>query len=277
MLALFLPAGMARAAGSDGVFTTAVILRGSSNLVPLVQQVAERYMREHPNVRVVVSAGGTYRGYKALLDGTADIAMASSPQSEEARNLRTAESPQFVTTTVGRVAMVPIVHPSVSLSTLSTAQLHRVFSGAIDDMSELGVKNKAPLKVLIGPPTEGLTESWRTLVIGEEDHYTPRASILGMRERARRVAADPAAISFVSPAELDEKVKPVAVNGEMATDESVRAGRYELVAPLMLVTREETHGAVTDFVRYFLSVGHELRFPGFIAARADQAPGSPKR
>lgn len=202
--------------------------------------------------------------------------MASSPQSEEALNLRKPESPKFVTTTVGRVAMVPIVHPSVALTALSSAQLHAIFSGGIDNLSELGGKNSA-LKILIGPPSDGLTESWRTLVIGEDDHYTPKAAILGARERARLVASDPAAITFVSPAELDEKVKPLTVNGEKADDESVRQGRYELVAPLMLVTTESAPVTAKDFVRYFLSVGHDLRFPGFIAARADQAPGSPKR
>ena len=93
--------GAAFAAEPSTPPSTTVHLRGSQNLVPMVQEVAERYMSKHTNARIVVSGGGTYRGYKSLLDGTADIAMASSPPSEEALNLRTQDSPKFVITTIG--------------------------------------------------------------------------------------------------------------------------------------------------------------------------------
>src|SRR4051812_46859496 len=57
--------------------TTSVHIRGSTTLTPLTQQIAEAYMDEHANARIVISSGGTERGYKAVVDGTADIAMAS--------------------------------------------------------------------------------------------------------------------------------------------------------------------------------------------------------
>ena len=67
--------------------STAVQLRGSPTLLPMAQSLAESYMHANPNVSVVVSGGGTYRGYKSVLDGTADVAMVSSDAQDDVRQL----------------------------------------------------------------------------------------------------------------------------------------------------------------------------------------------
>ena len=241
----------------------------------MVQQAAERYMTEHPGARIVVGAGGTYRGYKSLLDGTIDIAMASGPPSDETMSLRSQDSPQFITTSVGRVAMVPIAHPDSPLRDLSTHQLRDIFSGRIDNMKQLGGKD-LPIKVLIGPPADGLTESWRTILFGDGDHYTPKAAIFSAKERVERARVDPAIITFVATGDLDGSVKPLTVNGANAEEQNIRQGNYELVAPLMLVTTEHASVTAKDFVRYFLSVSKDLHLPGFIAPGADASPSVPK-
>jgi len=41
-----------------------VHIRGSENVLPLAQTVAESYMKEHPDATITVSGGGTYRGIK---------------------------------------------------------------------------------------------------------------------------------------------------------------------------------------------------------------------
>lgn len=274
-LILFFHVSAPFAASSAPSPSIAVTIRGSQNLVPMVQQVAERYMMERPDVHIVVSAGGTYRGYKSLLDGTADIALASSPQSEEALNLRSPDSPRLVVTTVGQVAMVPIVHPGSPLKDLTTSQLRGIFSGRIYNLKQLGGKD-LPIRVLIGAPSDGLTESWRTILIGDTDHFTPRAVILGVKERLERVAADPAAITFVSGGDLTERVKALTVNGVSADEKNFGLGRYEFLAPLMFVTTEDTRLTAMEFVSYFLRVNKDLRFPGYIASRTVLLPTTAK-
>lgn len=248
-----------------------VHIRGSTNLMPMLQRVAENYMREHAEARIVVSAGGTARGYKSLIDGTADIAMASSAPTEQTLAFLNQGSPKFVSTTVGYVAMVPVVNPGNTLHDLKMEELRDIFTGRVDNFKQIGGRD-LPIKVLIGPPSDGLTESWRTTLIGDDDSHTPKVTILDERKRIKLVAADFGAVSFISNGDLDGRVKALTVDGENADEENVRAKRYVLVAPLMLVTNEHPAAAARAFVGYFSSVSGRLQSPGFIAVQADTPP-----
>jgi ABC-type phosphate transport system substrate-binding protein len=65
----------------DGSART-VHIRGSSAFGHIVQSLAEQYMRNNPSTTIVVSGGGTARGYLTLLDNTSDLGMVSGPPSE---------------------------------------------------------------------------------------------------------------------------------------------------------------------------------------------------
>ena len=55
----------------------AVHIRGSTAFMPIAQHIAETYMNEQPGRVVALSGGGSTRGYKSIIDGTADIALVS--------------------------------------------------------------------------------------------------------------------------------------------------------------------------------------------------------
>lgn len=243
----------------------AVQLRGSPTLVPMAQGVAESYMREHPEATIVVSGGGTYRGYKSVLDGTADVAMVSSEPQDDVRQLQGPHSPALVRTTVGYTAVVPVVHGKNPLQSLSVAQLRDVFAGRITDWSALG-GHAGPVHVYVGFPSEGLTETWRQHVMGSEANFTPKGKVQDVAARLNAVASDPLAIAFVSHGDLREGVRPLAVNGVAATVETVQDSRYPLGFPLMLVTRESPTPAAEAFVRYFAVPNKRWRYAGVITA-----------
>ena len=54
-----------------------ITIKGSTTVLPIAQKVAEAYMKEYPNVRISISGGGSGNGFKALIDGTTDIADSS--------------------------------------------------------------------------------------------------------------------------------------------------------------------------------------------------------
>lgn len=249
----------------------AVQLRGSGNLIALVQRAAERYMREHAGARIVVSGGGTQRGYKALLDGTADIAMASSAPADEIAKLRFESATRFVVTTVGFVAMVPIVHRDNVVDDVTMEQLRDIFTGHVSSFGQVGGQD-GEIKVLVGSPRDGLTESWRAALIDADDHHTPRIVVLNAKERLERVAVDPAAISFVSAADVDGRVKAVSVEGQDANEQTVREGQYRLVAPLTLVTTKNVPSTAKEFVAYVVKSATETQSRGFIAAGVGDRP-----
>lgn len=237
------------AAASDT--SVAVQIRGSTTLLPIVQRVGEVYMSERPEVRIVISGGGTARGYKAILDGTADIAMASGVVPDDIANENERKGIKLHSTTVSYDTIVAVVHPSNAINNLSLKQLKNIFTGRIDNWKDVGGKNAA-IEVFVGPPSGGITDTWKRLILGEDDTYTPSGIVMSNAQRSEQVAAHPRAITFLTVATLSHpNLKILKVNGIAADADTVRDGRYPLRAPLMLVTTDKPSEAAKDFIKYF--------------------------
>lgn len=255
--------GPAMAQSSASV--NSVQLRGSPTLLPMAQGVAESYMRENPAATIVVSAGGTYRGYKSVLDGTADVAMVSSDPQDDVRQLQGPNRPTLVKTVVGYTAVVPVVHTENPLRTLTVAQLRDVFAGRITDWKMLGGA-ALQVHVYVGFPSEGLTETWRQHVMGNDATFTPKGKVQDVAARLNSVANDPGGIAFVSHGDLRDGLRALAVNGVAANVETVQDSRYPLAFPLMLVTRDSATAATQAFVRYFSTPDKRRRYPGVVTS-----------
>ncbi|MCS0580470.1 substrate-binding domain-containing protein [Massilia pinisoli] len=224
----------------------ALQLTGSTTLLPRMQRIAEAYMETHP-VRVVVNDGcGTARGYKALLDGTTDIAMASGTAPDELAAAADARGLPFRATAVRRDAIVPVVHASNPLDALSLQQLRNVFTGRIGEWHLLGGP-RAPIEVLVGPPTGGVSTSWRQRLLGADDTYTPLARVLGTDDRLARMAARPFGITYAPHARLPPQLKVLRI-ADAAPDGPV-------YAPLMLVTLGPWTLPAARFIAYAAAMG----------------------
>lgn len=243
----------------------AVHLRGTEVLLPMAQYMAETYMRDHPGSTVVVEGGGTFRGYKSLLDGTVDLAMVSSGVQENVSDLFKKDGPKLVNTIVGYTAIVAVVHPSNPLRDLSMEQLRAVFSGQISNWKDVGGKSAA-IVTLIGPPTEGLTATWKEQVLGEFYAYSPKGRVKDVAARIRHVAGHADAITFVSLGDLDPQVKPLSVALQRPSADKVRDGSYPLSAPLVLVSTAVATPETRRFLTYFSTPNKRLRLAGIVTS-----------
>ena len=224
----------------------ALQLTGSTTLLPRMQRVAEAYMDTHA-VRIVVNGGcGTARGYKALLDGTTDIAMASGTAPDELAAAADARGLPFRATVVRRDAIVPVVHASNPVDALTLRQLRNVFTGRIADWHLLGGP-RAPIEVLVGPPTGGVSTSWRRRVLGVDDTYTPLARVLGADDRLARLAARPFAITYAPHMALPRGLKVLRIADTAPGD--------KVYAPLMLVTLGPWTLPAARFIAYAAAMG----------------------
>lgn len=233
--------------------SSAIHIRGSTTLQPVAQKIAEDYMASHPGKLVVVSGGGTARGYKAVIDGTADIAMASSFIPSDLESRRELQSISLQSSLVGYATLLAVVHPSNPVNDLSLRQLKRIFTGRINNWKSLGGRN-APISVYVGPPTGGINDTWKSLILDDEDSYTPSGKVLSNMERPAAVAAEPNAITFLTRDNGDlSHVKILSIDHTEATAKDVREGTYALRAPLLLVTRAKPNKDVDDFIHYFIA------------------------
>ena len=227
---------------------TTLQLTGSTTLLPRMQRAAEAYMDTHPE-RIVINGGcGTARGYKALLDGTTDIAMASGAPPDQFAAIMAARGLRFREQVVSRDAILAVVHVSNPLAALRLLDLRNIFTGRVANWRQLGGPD-APIEVLVGPPAGGVSISWRNGVYGADDTTTPQARVLGMDARIAHVALHPHAITYAAQPGHAPRVKILRIEG-LAPDDRA----YALRAPMMLVTLGAAAPAAARFIAFAATV-----------------------
>ena len=235
-------------------------LRGSTTLLPIAQQVAEDYMTKNPTEKIVISAGGTARAYKAILDATTDIAMVSGILPEDLAVKIQRNGINITNTIVAYDAIVAVVNPENRVRNISVKQLKNIFNGRIANWKEVGGID-APIKIYIGFPTGGITDTWKKLILGEAETYTPASTAMTSEDRLQKIMNDKNAITYTTlRALVGWHVKILAVDDVIANNQSVLDGSYLLRAPLSLVVREKSTVDVKKFIDFFLQSNNSLSF-----------------
>ena len=250
-----------------------VHVRGSTTLTPLMQKIAEAYMAEHADARIVISSGGTERGYKAVVDGTADIAMASGEIPESIASECDRKNITLEKKLVGYATIILVTHPSNPVSNLNLKQIKDIFTGRITRWKSVGGSDAA-INLYVGPPTGGINETWKSVVLGDTDTYTPAGIVLGNAARLRAIEAQPNGITFLT---LDDsnysRLKILSVNNVAPDKASVNDGRYALRAPLMLVTNAKPSSATREFIHYFTAPEQAKFFSQIVKPAAKTTEG----
>jgi len=229
----------------------AVHLSGSSSLVRIAQKIAESQMEQHVDAIVVVRGSDSLPGLKALLDGTTDIAMISSDIPPEIEKRAKAANLTLDVQPVALDGIVPVVHPSNSVSSLTMRQLGAIYQGAVGSWSELG-GHDAALTVLVMPANSGTALGWKQAVIGDAIP-SAKAETLAQKDIKAKVATDPLALGYLSQGALDSSVKALAIDGVAANSETLRDGRYPIRRQLSLVTTSASTPQARRVVALFLS------------------------
>lgn len=246
-------------------FSGALHLRGSTTLLPLAQRVAEAYMEKHPRVIVNVSGGGTQRGYKSLLDGTADLALVSSAPTEEIQQAIARRQQKLTVVNIAYSALIVAVHPHNAINSITLPQLQEVFSGRLNNWKNLG-GDDAPIHVLIGPPSGGITEVWKSKVLGDNNTYTPLAAVMSAQERHFNLNNDVNAITYLPLNESGGGIKSLAVNRVSPSKENIHSGKYPLRTALSLVSLVPASPLIQDFSRFMQTRLQEMSAEHLIAA-----------
>ncbi len=269
LLGILLPGSAASA--QTGGERKAVHVRGSAVFMPIAQHIAETYMNERPDRVVALSGGGSMRGYKSIIDGTADIALVSHAVLPELKKEIARRGLTLVSATAGYTAIVPVVHPSNPLASLSMKQLKYIFSGRIANWKDIGGKT-APVNVYVELAKDGIAETWNDAVLGDGGTLTPKAAVISAERRIQLVAADPAAISYLPLSEINASVKALRIDGIAVTPETVLDGRHPVRSPLMLVRTDKASAATEEFIRYFIAPRKDFHFAGFFYAAPSAKP-----
>lgn len=207
---------------------------------------------------VDIHSHGTGTGYRDLVEGRADLWMASRPATPAEIAGAAAVGPLDAPAQEHVLALdglAIIVHPSNPLRALSVAQVRDLFAGRITDWASVGGR-QGPVKRYARDDQSGTYDSFRSMVLRDAALAAGTARLESTDQLAAMVAADPAAIGFVGLAGVGP-ARALAVSDEgtraLAADRvTVGTEDYVLSRRLFLYNRAQASAVAADFVEFAL-------------------------
>lgn len=238
-----------------------IMIKGSDTMLHLVTAWASAYMKQHPEISISVTGGGSGTGIAALLNGTTNICASSREVKEEELQLARQKGIELSVTPVARDAITVIVNRQNPVSELTVEQLKKIFTGAYKTWDQVGGPAE-PIVVLSRESSSGTYVFFLEHILNKAD-YTKEALLLPATSAVIQSVSDsPNAIGYVGLGYAEEaagSVKMLSIKKDAAspavdpTSESVVSGAYSIARPLNLVMGGAPEGTVKAFLDYCLS------------------------
>ncbi|MDD3725939.1 MAG: phosphate ABC transporter substrate-binding protein, partial [Candidatus Ratteibacteria bacterium] len=188
----------------------------------------------------------------SLIDKTCDIANSSRPIKDKEIQTAAEKGVKPKANVVALDGIAVIVHSSNSVSNLSADQVKDIYTGKINNWSQIGGQN---LKIVVvsRDSSSGTFEAFNELAL-KGTKVRPDALMQASNQAvATTVAQTPGAIGYVGLAYITGSVRPVAVNGVLPSKETVLSRKYKYARPLFMYTDGEPRGTVKQFIDFVLS------------------------
>jgi phosphate transport system substrate-binding protein len=227
---------------------------GSSALLPLAQDAADKFKELNPDVSITLNAGGSGEGLKQVADGTVDIG--NSDVAAEAK-LEAAQASALVDHKVCVITMAPIVNNDVaeSVKSLTKQQIIDIFTGKTTNWKEVGGPDEAVVLVT-RPETSGTRALFKEFALDGNDEAT-NASLEtdDSGTLLQSVASQKGAIGYVALSYLvnNDTVSTMAIDGVEPTLENTYNGTYPVWGYEHMYTNGEADGAVKAYIDYVMS------------------------
>jgi len=231
--------------------TDVVRVSGSTTLLPLAQEGADRYMDLHGDKTVLVQGGGSSVGIAQVKEGIVDIAISSRDLKPEEEDDRLADRP------VALDVIVVVTHPGVPMDDLTRQQVKDIFTGKVTKWSELGGPDRNIL-VVVRDRASGTREMFDKEALDDEDVVGSAIESNSNGIVRETVAATPNSIGYVSIGYVNSSIKPLSYDGVVATNENVLDGSYKLSRYLHLLTCGPPTETTSQFISFLLSEEFQL-------------------
>jgi phosphate transport system substrate-binding protein len=228
-----------------------VEIKGSTTVLPIAQKVAEAYMKEHPDVEITISGGGSGNGIKALIDGSTDIADSSRFIKDEEVSLAVENGRYPVPFAVAYDCIVPVVHPSNSVENITMEQLKDIYMGKVKNWKEIGGPDR-PVVVISRDTSSGTYEVWHEKVLKKEKVFPGALLQASNGAVVQAVSKNKNAIGYIGLGYLDESVKGLTVNRIRGSEETTLNGIYPISRALYMFTAGWPEGDTLNFINYVI-------------------------
>lgn len=237
---------------SSIAFAGNISINGSTTVLPIAQKVAEAFMKEHPDVNISVSGGGSGNGIKALIDGTTDIADASRAMKDEEVEMAKGKGAKPVEFVVAYDCIVPVVHTENPLKNITLDQLKAIYKGEVKNWKEIGGSDK-PMVVISRDTSSGTYEVWEEKVMKKERVYPGALLSASNGAIVQTVSKNVNAIGYIGVGYADRSVKSLSVNGIAGSKQTTLDKTFPISRPLFMYTRVQPAGDIKTFMDYVLN------------------------
>jgi len=148
--------------------------------------------------------------------------------------------------------LVIVVHPANPVAALTLAQVRDIFTGRINDWSEVG-GNSGGIEILSRETGSDLANAFESRALGGLPPALTALVAPGPQEMVEGVSRSPASIGYTSFGRLTTGVKAVTLEGVLPEPAAFENGTYPLLIPLLAVAPTEPAGAVRDFLIWIQS------------------------
>ncbi len=226
-------------------------IKGSTTVLPIAQKVAEVYMKEHPDVKITISGGGSGNGIKALIDGSTDIADSSRFIKEKEVKLAIERGAYPVPFAVAYDCIVPVVHPSNPLKNISMEQLKEIYMGKIKNWKEIGGPDR-PIVVISRDTSSGTYEVWHEKVLKKERVFPGALLQASNGAIVQVVSKNKNALGYIGLGYMEENVDALTVDGIQGSEQTTLSGTYPISRALYMFTAGWPKGDTMKFINYVI-------------------------
>ena len=238
--------------------------KGSDTIVNLALGWAEKYQSLHPDVSIAVTGGGSGTGIAALINQTTDIANASRQIKSEEVEEAQANGVDPVEITIARDAIAVIVNPNNPISRLTMQQISDIYSGKIDNWSEIGGEDR-PIVRLSREVNSGTHVYFLETVVrlGESDNETFFSTDTLLLPSSEGIIAEvrqnPNAIGYDGLGYVPDDLKMIAIAPDenqpyiLPSIATVNDKTYPIARDLYMYTNGEPTGVLREYLDWILS------------------------
>lgn len=244
-----------------------ITIKGSDTLLVLGQRWAEEYMKQHPDVTIQVTGGGSGVGLAALVNGTTDIANASRAIKEKEVDKAKQKGYFPVEFEVGIDSLAVVVHADNPVNELTVKQIAGIYTGKINNWKEVGGNDQAILRYS-RESSSGTYQFFKEFILKNADFSADAQTMPGTSAITNAVIKDPGGIGYGGAAyflnqsglkilSVKKDAKSEAVNpvkdGKLDF-EAAWSHRYPIWRYLYMYTKTKPRkGAIKEYMDWILS------------------------
>lgn len=249
-------------------------VKGSDTIVNASQYIVEEYMVNHSNARIAVTGGGSGVGISSLINGTADIGMASRNIKEKEIKEAEKRGEKLNEVVIGFDGITVIVNKNNKLSNLSHETLGKIFRGEITNWKELGGED-GQIIVLSRDSSSGTHEFFKDHIVRDKNtmktaEYGKNVLYMPSNEAIKQeVLSNKNAIGYIGMGYVDNKIKSLTVDNIAPTIKNVGNKSYPIAREIYWYVKETDNKTVNSLVKYALSpAGQEIvKSEGFVPVK----------